>query len=150
MVIGFPSENQTQYNSAANKNINYFSKIIVGGLGNMLVAGMQWLPSSYSDRPVYIEKMRLTRLNKKHPFSVQLRIHGLNDTHFGMNAFASVLDAQSAIDYGELINPKAKMTREQAIYTLKEAKDLLDLGLLKQSEYDTLKTELTPIIMDKK
>lgn len=41
------------------------------------------------------------------------------------------------------------MTRDEAIAKLKESKDLFDLGLIKQDDYDKLKTELTPIIMTK-
>jgi hypothetical protein len=41
------------------------------------------------------------------------------------------------------------MTREEAIVKLKETKDLLDLGLVKQDDYDKLKTELTSIIINK-
>jgi len=43
----------------------------------------------------------------------------------------------------------APLTREEAIAKLKESKDLLDLGLLTQPEYEKLKQELTPIIMKK-
>ena len=39
------------------------------------------------------------------------------------------------------------MSRSEAIAKLKESKDLLDLGLLSQDEYDSIKTELTVIIM---
>ncbi len=38
------------------------------------------------------------------------------------------------------------LTREQAIAKLKEAKDLLDLEMMTQEEYDKLKKELAPII----
>ena len=48
---------------------------------------------------------------------------------------------------GELINPNAPMTREQAIDKLKESKDLFDLGLMNEEEYNLIKEELTPIIM---
>lgn len=41
------------------------------------------------------------------------------------------------------------MTKDEAIVKLKETKDLLDLGLIKQEDYDKLKTELTPIIINK-
>ncbi len=41
----------------------------------------------------------------------------------------------------------APLTRDEAIAKLKESKDLLDLGLLKQEDYDAIKTELTPLIM---
>jgi len=41
------------------------------------------------------------------------------------------------------------MTRDEAITKLKETKDLLDLGLVKQEDYDKLKAELTSIIINK-
>ena len=41
------------------------------------------------------------------------------------------------------------MTRDEAISKLKETKDLLDLGLVQQVDYDKLKAELTPIIISK-
>jgi uncharacterized membrane protein YqhA len=41
------------------------------------------------------------------------------------------------------------MTREQAISKLKEAKDLVDLGMMSQAEFDGLKNKLTPIILKK-
>lgn len=40
-----------------------------------------------------------------------------------------------------------QISRTEAISKLKEAKDLLDLGLITQAEYDALKEKLTPIIM---
>ena len=41
------------------------------------------------------------------------------------------------------------MTREQAIAKLKEAKDLYDLQIISESEYNELRKELTPIITNK-
>lgn len=40
------------------------------------------------------------------------------------------------------------VTREEAITKLKESKDLLDLGIVNQEDYDKLKAELTPIIIN--
>jgi len=51
-----------------------------------------------------------------------------------------------SITRGELINPNRPMTRDEAIAKLKEAKDLLELDMMSQEEYDKLKEELTPII----
>lgn len=39
------------------------------------------------------------------------------------------------------------MSKEQAISKLKETKDLLDLGFIKQEDFDKLKAELAPIIL---
>ena len=41
------------------------------------------------------------------------------------------------------------LKRESAISKLKESKDLLDLEIINQDEYDKLKKELTPIIKGK-
>ena len=41
------------------------------------------------------------------------------------------------------------MTREQAIAKLKEAKDLVDLGMMTKEEFDKLKDELSKIILQK-
>jgi len=38
------------------------------------------------------------------------------------------------------------MSREDAIFKLKESKDLLDLEVITQEEYDKIKIELLPII----
>jgi hypothetical protein len=62
----------------------------------------------------------------------------------------TIVDLELALSTGEVVNPNQKMTREQAIVKLKESKDLLDLGLLTQEEYDKIKSELTPIIMNNK
>lgn len=46
-------------------------------------------------------------------------------------------------------NKKAKvLKRDQAIKELKEAKELLDLGILSKKEYDDLSKKLKPIILD--
>jgi hypothetical protein len=58
----------------------------------------------------------------------------------------SVLDLAFALQYGELINPNAAMTSEQALAELKKAKDKLDLGLITQQQFDSLKVVLSKII----
>jgi hypothetical protein len=42
------------------------------------------------------------------------------------------------------------MNRNEAIAKLKESKDLLDVGMMQQEDYNKLKSELTPIIMGNK
>lgn len=58
-----------------------------------------------------------------------------------------IVDIELAIESKEVRTNG--MTRDEAIAKLKESKDLLDLGLVKQDDYDKLKTELTTIIMSK-
>jgi hypothetical protein len=69
----------------------------------------------------------------------------------GTDHFRFIKDLETALDVGEVINPDRPMTRDEAIAKLKEAKDLMDLGLITEAEYNKLREELTPIIMgDKK
>lgn len=54
------------------------------------------------------------------------------------------INIESAIRQGEI--ETSKLSREEAIKKLKEAKDLLDLEMMSQEDYDKLKKELEPII----
>jgi|TARA_B110000977_G_C10861651_1_gene410024 hypothetical protein len=57
-------------------------------------------------------------------------------------------DIDKALRDGEIVSNV--MTRTQAISKLKESKELLDLELMTQEEYDIIRTELTPVIKGKK
>ena len=59
----------------------------------------------------------------------------------------TIMNVLDAVNTGEIINPNATMTRDQAIVKLKEQKDLLDLGMITKEQFDKIKLELTPIIM---
>ena len=82
----------------------------------------------------------------KKPLRVVLVLGEPNDRAFGANKYLSVLDTEIAYEIGEVRLANRLMTREEAIAKLKEAKDLLDLDLMTQEEYDALRKELTPII----
>ena len=58
------------------------------------------------------------------------------------------INYEIAFETGEILHNDGKLNREQAIAKLKEAKDLLDLQIITQEEYDKLKDELTPIIKE--
>jgi hypothetical protein len=62
----------------------------------------------------------------------------------------TILDLEKALAVGEIINPNAPMTRQEAIAKLKETKDLVDLGLVSESEFTKLREELAPLIMNGK
>ncbi|RTY88105.1 hypothetical protein [Flavobacterium sp. RSP15] len=56
-----------------------------------------------------------------------------------------IVDIELAIETKEIRTNG--MTKEEAIAKLKETKDLFDLGIVKQEDFDKLKAELTPIII---
>lgn len=68
--------------------------------------------------------------------------------HFkGYGLIPVLIDYDTALEVGEIKNAKNRLTKEQAITKLKEAKELLDLGVIKQVDYEKLKTELTTYIL---
>ena len=48
----------------------------------------------------------------------------------------------------DYMNSEQKMTKKEALEKLEEAKKFLDLDLISKEEYDALKKELTPIIIN--
>jgi hypothetical protein len=67
-------------------------------------------------------------------------------TGFGLTNY--YIQIEKAIRDGEI--ETSVLTRSQAIAKLKDAKDLLDLDMMTQEEYDIIKSELAPIIIAKK
>ena len=63
-----------------------------------------------------------------------------------MFSYVGCVNLEIAVTQGEIINPNAIMTRDRAIEVLKEAKDLFDLDMMSQDEYDAIRAEVTPII----
>ena len=59
----------------------------------------------------------------------------------------TIVDIEKALSAGEIVNPNAPLTKEQAISKLKESKDLMELDMISKEEYEDLKNRLTPIIL---
>ena len=60
----------------------------------------------------------------------------------------TIIDIEKALASGEILNPNAPFSKEEAIKKLKESKDLMELDLLSKEEYEKLKERLIPIILD--
>jgi len=87
--------------------------------------------------------------SKKKPLYLIMVLGEINGRAFGLNKYLSVLNTELAVEFGEIRLKNAKMTRDEAIAKLKEQKDLLDLGIISQEDFDKLRKELTTIIMNK-
>lgn len=84
----------------------------------------------------------------------KLKTYGTKKTGFKMYAHFKgygllpvLIDYDTALELGEIKKPRIKQTEEQAIVKLKEMKELLDLGVITQADFDQLKSELIPIIV---
>jgi len=145
LVVGFPATGDKQYTKYIGTK-EVFSTIELGGMGMTILAGPNYLDASSRGVEFTIEKISVnhTKLSKKSTLNVGITARDpgipklLNKRTIG--------DLERSLLLGEIISPNAPMTREEAIQKLKESKDLLDLEIISQDEYDALKEDLTPII----
>ena len=140
------SVNTGLFNSTAS-NKQAFQFLLAGRFGMSALNGMNYLPGDFVARKVTIKEIKASHTSivgsKKSPLTYWLILD------LG-NSVSTVLNLDQAFSTGELINPKRPMNRTEAIAKLKESKDLLDLGMIKQDEYDKIKTDLTAIISQNK
>lgn len=142
---------------ARSKSHSTFSTIIMGrpaGVGNILNAMNGDGPSNAGQNMqgeiVVISEMSVSHKgSKKKPLALQILLGEPNGRAFGINKYMSVTDYEKAVLAGEIKSLNAPLNREEAIAKLKESKDLLDLGIMEEEEYEKLKLELTPIIIKK-
>ena len=138
IIIGKPvgtntrKEANTGLFSGNVKEVSTFNFLTIGRMGLSVMAGIQYLPSTFVNRKVKIKEIK----------------KGWTIFEFSDNgSVGTILNLPDAFSTGELINPHRAMTREEAITKLKEQKDLLDLGMITKEQFDKVKLELTPIIM---
>lgn len=102
--------------------------------------GGQRVSNTLSNKTVIIDQLK-TYGTKSQGFKLYVHFKG-----YGL--VPVLIDYETALETGEIINENAKMTKEEAIKKLKGAKDLLDLEIINQSKYDSLKNALTPFILN--
>lgn len=138
LVIGIPS---TKSNS--------FSHIYIGKVtvGSALFVNPVPLGMAYQKEKVVVEKISCMHAKMSKNSPLKLTVFVSNSAYASIARNRTILDYEKAFVLGEIINPKALLSREQAISKLREIKELLDLGMITQSKFDSIKNELTPIIM---
>ena len=87
--------------------------------------------------------------SKKKPLYLVMVLGEINGRAFGVNKYLSVMNTELAIESGEILLKNRKMTREEAIQKLKEAKELMGIDMMTKKEFEDLKKKLRPIIMKK-
>ncbi|SHJ67183.1 hypothetical protein SAMN04487911_13010 [Arenibacter nanhaiticus] len=165
LVIGYPSGSTTSTTAvgggyrvgaakARSKTKSSFQTIIMGkpaGFGNVMAAMGGEEPNTagaeMQGEIVVISEMSVFHKgSRKKPLKLTVLLGDPNGRAFGINKYMSVTDYEKSVLSGEIKSINAPMTREEAIAKLKESKDLLDLGIMAEDEYQALKEELTPII----
>jgi len=137
LILGSPSDS----------NINSdFKFLLVGKYSVMGAMGAAFMSNSDSNLEVIIDKIKIYKPSLGQSFKIIVDFRRKDGFNIGIGKFGSVFDLSRAIGLGEIINPNAPLNREQAIAKLKEAKDLLELGMMTEEEFDTLRAELSLII----
>jgi hypothetical protein len=128
---------------SSSKVSNRYETIFIGRISGLMNKDPENASTNFVTNTYVLNKVKVQRFMGDITLKIELR-----DVYFkgGIIGSAYLSASDYSIISGELINPNALMTRAQAIAKLKESKDLLDLDIMTQEEYDVLKKKLTPII----
>lgn len=144
LVIGKPSGISSNYNQTTGLTSKVFETIMYGTGAGAMLKGIRFADNYLSGQKIIIDEILLfKRGNSAYVYTIPI-----DEKILPVDKFLTV-SLDKALATKEIINPKGKLTKETAIALLKEKKELLDLGLISQAEYDKLKAELSPIILNK-
>ena len=148
LAIGDTIKVGDSYNAKTNFSYIYFGKVNVA---KALLSAPQPMGDAIVGSILVITDVfaKHTKMTKKSSVNCMLYAQDINQPNAMGAANRTIFDLSKAIEIGEVINLKAAMTKKQAIALLKEKKELFDLGLLTEDEFNKVKVELTPIIMGK-
>lgn len=147
LIIGKPT-------LANQRSFDYIIMGKAGGFGNMMGAMNGDAPAkltlNYSGQTVLVDEIKVYHNgSKKKPLKFTIRLGEVNGRAFGVNKYLTINDFELAYVAGEILLKNQPMTRAEAIAKLKEAKDLLDLGMMTQEKFDKMKADLSKIIINK-
>ena len=128
---------------SASKLTNTYESIFVGRmtLGGALLAPPTRANTNFKQNDYIVEEIKIKRSMGQ--VSALFYLKNLTSQGLGQK-YVSASDL--SLDNGELDNPNKAMTRAEAIAKLKEGKDLMELDMMTQDEFNALRDELTPII----
>jgi hypothetical protein len=129
---------------SVNKISNDFETIFVGKLtigGALLSPPVRANKTTLTSFNYIVEEIKIMR-----SMGLVSAVLYLKNTSTETMGLRYVSATHMSFENGEAINPNRPLNRAEAIAKLKEAKDLLDLNLMSQEEYEAMKNELTPII----
>lgn len=143
-----------QSRSTSKKTYEFVKMGRPAGVGSIVTAmngdAQIMADNSLKNTRVIVNEMKTYhRGSKNKPLYVVMVLGELNGRAFGINKYLSVMDMELAIESGEVLLKNRKMTREEAIEKLKEAKELMEIDMMSKEDFEELKKELAPIITNK-
>lgn len=141
----------SQSRSTSKKTYEFIKMGRPAGFGSVMTAmsgeAQIMAENSLKNTTVIVNEMKAYHKgSKKKPLYVVMVLGEINGRAFGINKYLSVMDTELAIESGEILLKNRKMTRDEAIAKLKEAKELMEIDMMTKEEFEKLKTELAPII----
>lgn len=145
----------SQSRSTSKKTYEFVKLGRPAGFGSVMTAmsgeAQLMADNSLKNTSVIVQEIKTYhRGSKNKPLYVVMVLGEMNGKAFGVNKYLSVMDTELAIESGEILLKNRKMTRDEAIEKLKEAKELLEIDMMSKEEFEELKKELAPIITNKK
>ena len=143
-----------QSRSTSKKTYEFIKMGRPAGFGSIMTAmngdAQNMADNSLKNTTVVVNEMKTYhRGSKSKPLYVVMVLGEINGKAFGINKYLSVMDTELAIESGEILLKNRKMTREEAIAKLKEAKELMEIDMMTKEKFEELKNELAPIINNK-
>ena len=142
-----------------------FKYIAVGHVKGVDNSGFTYLPFSYSANKIIIKSIFVTHKKpegyklwpnrKETPLyisvftkNIKVEFNSVKDvSKILAHSRKTIVDIDQALLCGEIVNPNAPLTKQEAMKKLKESKDLMELDLMSKEAYEKIKNELTPIIL---
>jgi len=119
-------------------------KIVSTGVSLLLGHQPSFLNTMFSNTTWEVTKIKVVRNMGGINFYVEIRDKEFEGSNLAGGRYAKVF--KGAFESLEVVDPNAPMTREEAISKLKESKDLYELGVITESEYEELRSKLVKLI----
>lgn len=107
------------------------------------------LKTNWSGREFVIHEILTGHLGggRKQPLGIYLYLGNPDGSDIMKNLISILItDFEGAFEQGEILTNKFSMSRNDAVKKLKEAKDLLDLNVIKNEDYEKIRSKLILII----
>ena len=134
--------------ASASKLSNSYETIYIGTISGLTVSALAGSPpvrasTAFKGNTYIVSKIKCMRFQGQ--LSFQLELTNSKSTA-ALKSMKTLVASSLSVENGELVNPNAPMTSDEALAELKRAKDKLDLGLISQAEFDEIKSKLAPLI----
>ena len=119
-------------------------KAVLVGLGGVNDPTMYMAPASLSGAEMQVIRIKLAGTKKRPIIWMECELVNARDKA-NFSGIITVADYDAAIRLNEIYNPN-HITREIAMGKLREAKELLDMGVYSQDQFNEVKEKYTPYV----